>query len=170
MHEIYKDKGGYNLLYRMTDILYSSFISDIISSFLEYLALTENTIIEIKKVIKFWKKKKSTNITLISIEKKLTKTKRCMKIKIALFYIFEFLLLILFWFYISCFCVVYRNTQIHVIKDTFFSFGISLLYPIGSSLLPGIFRIYALRAKNQNQQCVYKMSQCFENVSLFICF
>ena len=132
--------------------------------------MTENTIIEIKKSINCIKKKKSTKNDFIYIRDKLEKTKKYIKIKFILFYIFDFLFLLLFWFYTSCFCVVYRNTQIHVIKDSSISFGISLLYPIGICLIPGIFRINALRAKNQDQKCIYKMGQFFENVSLFFCF
>ena len=42
MHKIYENKGEYNFLYQITNILYSSLISDIINTFLEYLALTED--------------------------------------------------------------------------------------------------------------------------------
>ena len=98
------------------------------------------------------------------------KTKKCIKAKFILFYIFDFLLLILFWCYISCFCFVYKNTQLHVIKDTLLSFGITLLYPIGLYLLPGLLRISSLKARNKNKECVYKMSQFMENFNFFICF
>ena len=154
MHKIYVDEGKYNFIYRLPNILYSSFISNIISSILEYLSFTEDKIIEIKKIKNF------VNTM---------KTKKCLKIKFILFFILNFLFLIVFWYYISCFDVVYKNTQIHVIKDTLISFIFSLLSPFAISLLPGIFRIYSLRTTKQDKECLYKFSQYIENSTLF-CF
>ena len=65
--------------------------------------------------------------------------------------------------YISCFCAIYKNTQIHLIKDTLISFGLSLLYPIGLCLLPGIFRIPSLRASKQDKECIYSLGRIIEN-------
>ncbi len=48
------------------------------------------------------------------------------------------------------FCAVYANTQTHLLKDTFSSFGLSLVYPFGINLIPGLFRIYALRDPKKN--------------------
>ena len=33
-----------------------------------------------------------------------------------------------------------------------------MLYPIGLNLLPGIFRIPALRANKKDKKCMYKLS------------
>ena len=79
-------------------------------------------------------------------EKKLIKT---LKVKFALFFIFAFILLLLFSYYITCFCGIYANTQIHLIKDSLISFGLSLIYPFGLCLIPGIFRIPSLHAKKK---------------------
>jgi hypothetical protein len=38
-----------------------------------------------------------------------------------------------------------------LIIDTLISFGISMIYPFGLNLFPGIFRISALRAKNMDK-------------------
>jgi len=65
-------------------------------------------------------------------------------IKFIIFFILNYLFLLFFWYFISCFCGVYVNTQITLIKDTFISFGLSMLYPIGLDLIPGFFRIPAL--------------------------
>ena len=92
------------------------------------------------------------------------KLKKCLKIKFILFFIFTFLLLPLFWYYVSIFCVIYRNSQFHVIKDTSISFGLSLSYPIGLCLLPGILRIPSLKAPRKNKKCLYKLSQFIQNV------
>ena len=63
-----------------------------------------------------------------------------------------------FWYYVACFCAVYKNTQKILIEDTLISFSISMLYPIGLNLIPGIFRIPALREPNKNKKCLYKLS------------
>ena len=62
-----------------------------------------------------------------------------------------------FWYFITCFCAVYSNTQIILIKNTFLSYGLSMLYPFGIYLIPGIFRIYALRAEKRDKECLYKV-------------
>ena len=56
------------------------------------------------------------------------------------------------------FCAIYRNTQLHLIKDTLLSFGLSLLYPFGIYLLPGIFRIPALSNRKSKESYVYNFS------------
>ena len=91
--------------------------------------------------------------------------KQCIKIKLFFFVTLNYLFLFIFWFYISCFGVVYKNTQIHVIKDTLSSFLFSLLYPFVTCLIPGIFRIPSLIIDKQNRECLYKLSQFIEVLS-----
>ena len=67
--------------------------------------------------------------------------------------------MLFFWYFISCFCAVYKNTQIILFKDTLISFGLSMLYPFGLNLLPGMFRIPALRAEKKDKMCLYNFSQ-----------
>ena len=82
--------------------MYSTIISSVINIFIKFLSLTEKNILEIKK-------EKKNKIT------KKTKILKCLIIKFIIFYVFIFFFLILFWFYLSCFCLVYKNTQIHLI-------------------------------------------------------
>ena len=56
------------------------------------------------------------------------------------------------------FCAVYRNTQIHLIKDTLISFRLSLINPFVIYLLPGIFRIYALSDVKSKRNFIYNLS------------
>ena len=84
--------------------------------------------------------------------------KKKMKIKFSIFFVLSFLLLLFFWYFIACFCGVYKNTQIILITDTLISFGLTMIYPFGLNLLPGIFRIPALRAKNKDKKCIYQFS------------
>ena len=82
-----------------------------------------------------------------------------MKLKFCFFFIITFILLLIFWYYISCFCCIYENTQMHLIKDSLFSFAISSILPFFINLLPGIFRIPALRNKKGGNSSIYRLSQ-----------
>ena len=148
MHKIYQQSGVYNIITQIPQILYSSIVSSIINMILKSLSLSEKDILKIKKE----KDMHSTVKMSKSIEK-------CIKIKSFLFFTLSLLLMIFFWYFISCFCAVYYNTQIILIKNTLLSFGLSMLYPIGINLIPGIFRIPALRAKKKDKKCLYSFSQ-----------
>ena len=147
LHKIYEDQGNFNFIYQIPQILYSSIITSIISVIIKFLSLTEKNIIEIKKV--------ENNIL-----EKSSKLLKCLVIKFVLFFLLIFLFLFIFWYYLLCFCGVYRNTQIHLIKDTLISFGLSLFYPFLLVLLPGILRIKSLNG--QKSECMYIMSKIIQ--------
>ena len=84
---------------------------------------------------------------------------RILIIKFIIYFILSLLLLILFWYYVAMFGAIYRNTQIHLLKDTLISFALSLVYPFGIYLLPGFFRIPALSASKKNKKYLYDFSQ-----------
>ena len=153
MHKIYKEEGKFNFIYQIPIIFYSSLISGVINAIIKYFALTESLILEIKKqtIIKNFEIKRKDIINRI-------------KIRIALFFIITFFLLLLCMYYISCFCYVYSNTQLHLIKDSIMSFVLSLIYPFGLLLIPGIFRLSALSSKDRNQECLYKFSNLIEMI------
>ena len=67
--------------------------------------------------------------------------------------------MLFFWYFISCFCAVYKNTQLVLIKDTLVSYALSMVYPFGLNLLPGLFRIPALKAEKGDKGYIYKLSQ-----------
>ena len=150
MHKIYTDGGSFNFIYNIPQILYSSIISGFILSIITTLALSDSYFIKLKQCLnkKDVKIKKSKGIL------------RVLKIKFVLFFTVNIILLILFWFYLACFCAVYKNTQLHLIKDTLISFGTSMIYPFGIYLIPGIFRIIAL--KRTNKECIYNFSKILE--------
>ena len=153
MHKIYTDSGKFNLNYQLPQIIYSYLISSGINFIIEFLSLSEDIIISIKE----------GNMYIKQLKKKIY----YMKLKFSFFFIITFLLLLIFGFYISCFCCIYQNTQIHLIKDSLLSFGISLLYPIFISLIPGIFRIPALNNKKSGTHFyMYNLSKFIECLNL----
>ena len=149
MHKIYEDEGSYNFIYQLPLILYSTTICSIGNTILSFLSLTEKNLLQLKQ-------------EAIDKKRKLIRMLKYLKIKFILFYLISFILLLFFWYYLSCFCVIYRNTQIHLIKDTLISFGLTLLYPFGLILFPGIFRIPSL--KKNNRECIYKFSKILQMI------
>ena len=147
MHKINEDNGNFNLLYQLPQIFYSSVVSAIINMILKQLSLSEKNILALKGG-------KNYNKTL-QYSKSI---KRCLATKFIIFFILSYLFLLFFWYFIACFCGVYVNTQILLIKDTLISFGLSMLYPFGLDLIPGFFRIPALRASKKDKKCIYKIS------------
>ena len=153
MHEIFIDEGNYNIVYHISQIIYSNIISSVVNKIIKFLALSEKNILEIKSI---------TKIKLLAQETE--KVKKVLKIKFILFFIFSFLLLTFFTYYITCFCGIYINTQIHLIKDSVISFGLSSIYPFGLFLIPGIFRIIALKSKKKNREYLYKFSLLIQDL------
>ena len=72
------------------------------------------------------------------------------------------LILLFCWYYLSCFCCIYKNTQFHLFKDTILGFIMSLFTPFISNLIPGIFRIPALRAPKKNRKIMYIFSKIIQ--------
>ena len=89
---------------------------------------------------------------------------RKLKIKFISFFNCTFFILVFFWYYITCFCGIYVNTQIHLIKDSLISLATSLLIPFILYAIPGIFRITALRSEKPNRYMMYKFSCILENI------
>ena len=147
IHKIYEDKGSFNFINHFPSIIYSSIISGIINTIIKQFALSQKTLIEFKQ------RKKKKNL-----DKKVKKFLKKLKIKFILFFIVSFVLLLFFGYYITCFCGIYTNTQIILIENTLISFGLSMVYPFGKYLFPGIFRKIALISKEKNKDCLYKFS------------
>ena len=147
MHKINEDHGNFNFLYQLPQIFFSSVVSAVINMILKQLSLSEKKILALKS-------EKNYNKTL-QYSKSI---KRCLAIKFTIFFILSYLLLMFFWYFIACFCGVYVNTQIILIKDTIISFCLSMIYPFGVYLIPGFFRIHALRAAKKDKKIIYKIS------------
>jgi len=143
MHKIYEDKGLFDFTYQLPQMIYSFIISSILEFALGFFGLYEDNIIDIKNN----KNPKNNNKILFNI-----------KCKIILFFVISYILLFFIWIYLGCFCAVYKNTQMHLLKDVSSSFAISFINPFFSCLLPGMFRIPSLRSKS-NLKILYKFSK-----------
>ena len=90
------------------------------------------------------KKREDKNETLTAVYNEVYKI---IILKIIFYFILIFTLSFSFWIYLGCFCAVYKNTQIHLLKDVTLSFSISFIFPFFICILPGIFRILSLKKR-----------------------
>ena len=147
MHKIYKSGGGYDFSYHIAQIVYSTIISCLLLILVELIALSEDNVIKIRQA-----KKEELNEVI-------DKQKKYIFCKFITFYIVIFVFLLFFWYYVGCFCAVYKNTQIQLLKDTLISFCCSLLYPFIIFFLPGLFRIPAIKDEKKDSKYQYKFSK-----------
>ena len=146
MHQIYQDGGKYNIIFQFPYITYSAIISTvIIRIILVTLVLTEKSILEIKN-----------RKTKLLAEKKKKRTLKCVIIKYSIFFILNLILLILFWYYLTCFNALYANTQVDLIINTVISFTISMVYPFLINIIPAVFRNDILKNNRKTKKKITK--------------
>ena len=148
MHKIYEDKGSFDFIYQLPQIIYSSIISLILTTILKLLALSNDSIIEFKQ-----------NKTKENLYERGSELEKKLRIRFITYFLVSFIFLLFFWYYISMFGAIYINTQFHLLKDTLTSFGLSFIYPFFIYLLPGLFRIPALSDEKKKRKYLYKFSK-----------
>ena len=153
MHEIYVDKGGYDFETQIPITVYSFLISWIFNFPLSFLALSNDNINSFNKS----RVKKG-------IIKRGNKLIFFLEYKFFLYFTLSFMFLLFFWYYISMFGVIYKNTQYHLLKDTLISLGISLIYQFVIYLLPGFFRIPSLSNPKKRRKCMYSFSKLLQSL------
>ena len=152
MHKIYLNYGKYDFFQQIPQTVYSIVVSQIFEVFLCFLSLTDKYYYQIKNNYKDRQKNKTGNFEMLKILKSVN-------VKLFCFSIFTFIFLVLYWYLITCFCAVYKNTQYIFIKDFLISYIMGLIYPFILYLIPPFLRIIALRACNKaNLSFVYKLS------------
>ena len=149
IHYIYEKSGSFDLEYQIPKIMYTTMISSFISFIIRLFSLSEKKVIEAKRNINYIE---TNNVS------------KALKIQFALFFALTILFLAFFWYYLSCFCAVYQNAQMTLLKDTLISYGLYMIYPLGISLIPGFFRIPALRDKKQNKNFLYNFSKLIQMI------
>ena len=147
MHKIYKNYGKWNFVQNIPQIIYSLLVSQGIQVLICFLTLTDKYFYQIKRS----KFEKSNSIEIFKILK-------CIKIKLCIFYVITFVLFIFYWYAVTSFCAVYKNTQIIFIKDSLSSFLGGILYPFPLYLFPTLLRIISLKSEKKNLSCLYKLS------------
>ena len=151
MHKIYKSSGAFDLKTQLPIIIYSYLISLVLNEPLNRFGLSNDDITSFKQ-----------NLTITNFKNGIKSLKKRLSIKFILFFVIGFILLGFLWYYISLFCVVYKNTQIYLIYDTLMGFGLSMLFPFGIYLIPAIFRMIALSDKKHKRKFLYDFSKLFQ--------
>ena len=108
MHKLYEDYGEFDFLYNLPQTIYSILISSLFTTLFEFLALSEDILLKFKE-----------NMNMIHISIKKQKIIRYLRIKSIIFFITGLIILLFFWYYVSCFCAVYTNTQTHLTVSKF---------------------------------------------------
>ena len=147
LHKIYKENGKFNFIYQLPQIIYSAIITGVISTIVNRLGLIENNILMIK------------NSLIDEMEKEKQKQLNMILCKLLSFFIVTYILLFFFWIYSASFCLVYENTQIHLIKEAVISFSTSFMTPFVIYLFPGFFRIKSLKNEKDQKKYMYNFSK-----------
>ena len=142
------DVGTYlaNLLHSF----WSSIFVSIIVIMLKFLCLTHGSIRGLKKLGEGEKIKNRGKWTI-----------RCIKIRITIYYILSYVFLIVFGYYVGCFCAIYKNTQIDLIISMFTSWGLSQFYPFMICFGTAFTRRIALRCKCK---FIYKVNKIMQMI------
>ena len=150
---IFEEEGKYNPLVLVPLAVYSAMITTVfIKLLVDFLVLTEKQVLRIKN--------EETE------EKANDEKKRLMKItiiKLCFFFSINIILLIFFWFYLTCFNAVYPNTQIFLVINTAISFVISNIIPLIYNLIPAFIRNDILTNKNIKKMKSKKKSSEFKD-------
>ena len=150
---IFEEEGKYNPLVLVPLAVYSAMITTVfIKLLVDFLVLTEKQVLRIKN--------EETE------EKANDEKKRLMKItiiKLCIFFSINIILLIFFWFYLTCFNAVYPNTQIFLVINTAISFVISNIIPLIYNLIPAFIRNDILTNKNIKKMKSKKKSSEFKD-------
>lgn len=146
IHKLYLNHGKYDFFEQIPQITYSIIITQIIEIFLCFLSMTDRHFYLLKTYI------------IAENKKEIKKIIKYINIKLIFFYIFIFIFFLNYWYIISIFCGVYRNTQIHFIIDSIISFSIYLSIPFVIYFIFSGLRILSLRDSKKRFKCIYKFS------------
>ena len=147
IRKINQNNGNYNIENDISRIIYSAIISAFISFLAELFSYTHDDFIKIRE----YKTYKDAEIYIINLMKKL-------KIKIITFLVIGIILNLFFFYYLTAFCTVYFNVQVHMISDSFISFLLSISYTLLLTLIPPIFRKVSLTKKSKCRHFIYLLS------------
>ena len=163
----YHYEGAYAELYSIINNLPISITSTAVSFalMLFFETLTQSTkkieslFREQEELLKNDKDYKVTTQTKLEIRKKIKEIVSCLNIKIKIFIVVEFLIMLFFFYYVTAFCQIYKNTQVSWILDCLVSYIMSLGITIGFSIVFAFFYKIAV---------IYKISLLYKLIFLLL--
>ena len=114
----------------------------------------ENKIKKDKNYVVSLQRKKEVILEVKRINKKF-------KIKVTIFYIIEFILMIFFWYYVTVFCYVYNKTQLSWLIDSFITIVFKIIIDLLFNLL---FALMYKASIKFSSNCLYRI------IVFFYCF
>lgn len=139
----YKHEGNIDILASLPKSIYSSLFSIVLSIIFGFLTSSKSILM---KILLFSDQKEKDN---------LNKVLRCIRIKLAFYFTLIFIFSLFFWYYVTAFCAVYKNSQIGWLIGAVISIALGLLTPVAMSLIVFIFRVIGIEKKSE---CSYKVS------------
>ena len=151
IHKLYLSGVKYDLSQRLLQIILSVIITHVMELILCFLSMTDRYIYEIKALPK---ERTSTDSVFIIMKR--------MRIRLVAFYVSIFFITIFYWYFISAFCAVYRNTQGIFLIDWVLSFILFIIDPFIVYALIALLRIIALKnILKKKIKCLYTLSRLF---------
>ena len=143
----------------MTKAIVSTIVGFILLLIFESLSNSSNNIVKIFRtqdnLLKKDKNYKVSDETKIKISNELKKILKCLKIKIICFSVFELIFILFFFYYVTAFCQVYKNTQVSWLLDSLSSYIISFFITLALSLIFALLYKISVRYKIN---IIYKIS------------
>ena len=144
IRSIYIYKGNTDAAVHVTNIVLSSICSIIMSFIVRFVVLSER---DFHKIISLKGQERN---------EKVSATIHMLKIKAIVFYILSFIIIGVCWYYISAFCAVFKNSQVHYLLNTFVAFLVCNLWPFVTTAITVGLRKLSLKQKSG---FLYKVSQ-----------
>ena len=155
MHKIEEDRGDYNFVYQLPKTIISFLITYYITKLVSCFILSEEKI------------SKNIGSNNDETDTKINNLLNISKCKLAIFFVLITLFHLLFWYYLSAFCAVYKNTQRALILNTIQSMLDSFFfYPFIICFILCIMRKCALKATNKDKEKLYNLSNKLGDIFL----
>ena len=149
IHNLFLNGGVYDFGQQILQIILSIIITHVFEILLCFLSLTDNYIYKIKTLAKD-----------DDIGDKIFVVLKGMKIKLIIFFVLVFFISAFYWYFISAFCAVYKNTQGIYILDCVISVIFYLIDPFIVYALFALLRVISLKnINNKKLECLYKTSR-----------
>ena len=142
LNNIYENKNKFNTSFMIRQLAFTFLICLGIDLIFKILIRTDNKIIEIKQ-------------ETVNLKDGISR----IKCKFIFYFIFSLIIILFGWFYISCFCAVFSNTQIILIKCAGYTLAVTFIFPFIFCLISPSFRYCSLRSKEKNKKCLYGLSK-----------
>ena len=148
MHKKYTENEDFTFVQKLPQLLFTLIVSHIIEVILCYFSMTDSAYYEIKSLPKTRES-----------QEKILNIINCVERKLVSFYLVSFLLFLFYWYFISAFCAVYKNTQVIFLRDSGISFLISFIDPFIIYAFTCLLRKISLSICCKKKLCcLYKLS------------